>query len=76
MLLTNTVKLINGDLVPVILGIITGGIVVKIIMKGMEAQENDVPLTDFFKQTKKLIWAGIISMAMTGIVSAVQHYYM
>ena len=76
MLLTNTVKLINSDLVPVMLGIISAGIVAKVIMKGIKAQEDGTPLSDFLKQAKKLIWAGIISIVMTGLVSAVQYYYM
>lgn len=75
MLLTATVGYITSQLYPVLYGIIPLGITVRIIMKGMEAQEKGLSFTEFFIEVKKLLFAGIVVIVIEALVAAFKTYY-
>lgn len=74
-LLTATVSYIQSEIMPVLAGIATGGIVVQVIRKGIKAQEDGISFTEFLLQVKKLILAGAIIITAASIVATIKIHY-
>lgn len=76
MILTSTTAYIQDNLVNGLLAIISVGIMFRFILQGIKAQEEGKSLSEFWLQSRKTLFAGIISVCLTAFVTVVKNYYL
>jgi len=75
MLLTSTSEILNTELIPVFTGLISVGIIGRLVKDGIEAQADNIPMAEFFRKARKLIIAGILSITVTALMPVIGSYY-
>lgn len=75
MLLTTTTAYINGNILPALIGIIEAGIVFRLLMKAINAQEKGSSFSEFIRQSRHLIVAAIIGVGIAGTLITIKKYF-
>lgn len=67
---------IRTELIPALQILIVAGIGYQCIKKGIQAQEENKSIYDFFIMIKKPLYAGIISIVLVNLINIISKYFL
>ncbi len=75
MLLTSTTNYINNNIIPVLAGLVEGGIILRAVIKITDGMEKGASSTEIFQSIKKLLVADAIGVCIVAIVASLKGYF-
>lgn len=75
MLLTSTTSYINNNIIPVLAGLVEGGIILRAVIKITDGMEKGASFTEIFQSIKKLLVADAIGVCIVAIVASLKGYF-